>query len=370
MPTCIYTGQPFENASAEHILQNFLGARWTSNTIVCDAAQEAFGETIDAAFESGMRPVRNLLGTKGGRGENAPPIKRLSAASGEIIDLEAGGKPRLNRPIVSVKKNASGEDYEVNIQIGDKKQAGWALAELRKEIPGIQITEEEVLQLGRAQPSYIQGPVKVEIRLGGTNYIRGVIKSCFNLLGVNGINVFDSYFDPVRAFVLKGEGASSDFLRWPKRDGDITLPKLGPIDHFVGIASRGPTVEGIVRLFGGIGHAICLTKTYSGRPFRVGYLVNPLRDPLPAEERNPVFDGNLLPDFNSQPDSPGSESREAMSYAISRVGSVYFECSQEEMVNETVKEVLLPHDGKLFSQEMVSELSRKIARRVLRLDED
>ena len=95
MPTCIYTRQVFEKASAEHVLQNFLGARWASDAIVCDAAQEAFGKTIDAAFEKGMRPVRNMLGTKGGRGETAPPIKRLSASSGEVVDLESGGSHGL-----------------------------------------------------------------------------------------------------------------------------------------------------------------------------------------------------------------------------------------------------------------------------------
>ena len=37
MHTCIYSKVPFATASAEHILQNFLGARWADATIVSDA---------------------------------------------------------------------------------------------------------------------------------------------------------------------------------------------------------------------------------------------------------------------------------------------------------------------------------------------
>jgi hypothetical protein len=132
MNTCIYTKKPFEKAAREHVLQNFLGARWTSDSIVCDEVQATFGKTIDAAFEKGLRPVRNLLGTKGGRGGDAPTLRRLNTASGETIDLEPGGKPRLARPIVDAKKLAPGKGWSVSIQLGHKDQAGWVLADLSR----------------------------------------------------------------------------------------------------------------------------------------------------------------------------------------------------------------------------------------------
>jgi len=56
MHTCIYTRTNFASSTGEHILQNFLGARWTSNSIVCNEAQIKFGKTIDSAFEVG-RPL-------------------------------------------------------------------------------------------------------------------------------------------------------------------------------------------------------------------------------------------------------------------------------------------------------------------------
>ena len=209
----------------------------------------------------GLRPVRNLLGTKGGRGEEAPTIKGLSAASGETVDFESGGKPRLNRPIVIVEKNVSGPGHKVQIKLGHEGQAGWALAELRKKIPGTTITEEEILKMGTPTRGYIQGAVKLDIKIGGQDYIRGALKACFNLLAANNVAVFDSCFDHVRRFILESNGKSSDFLRWPERDNKSAFPKLGPIDQFIGIASRGTSVEGIVRLFGGMSHAVRLTDS-------------------------------------------------------------------------------------------------------------
>jgi hypothetical protein len=369
MNTCIYTKKSFEKAAGEHILQNFLGARWTSDSIVSDEVQTTFGKTIDAAFEKGLRPVRNLLGTKGGRGEKAPTLKRLSAASGETIDLETGGKPRLARPIVKAKKLASGEGYEVSIQLGHKDQAGWALAELRKLIPGLEMTEEDVLRLGTAESGYIEGQVPIRIVLGGTDYIRGALKACFNLLAVNNIFVLDSCFDPVRNFVLNGSGTSSDFLRWPKQDDKSDFPRLGPIDQFVGIANRGSKVEGIIRLFGGMSHAVRLTASYSGPAFQVGYLVNPLRDPLPAENRAPDFSAQVIPDFDQQSKQQGPESRAAMQDAIYRVAEVHQERSRSEMVKDIVEEVHPPNDGKPFTKEQFDEIIQKINQRLLRIDE-
>src|SRR5205823_2558798 len=124
-------------------------------------------------------------------------------------------------------------------KLGHKDQAGWALAELRKQIPGLQLTEDKVLQMGTAGRGYIQEPVKISISLGGLDYIRGALKSSFNLLAVKNVSVLEPCFDPLRAFILGGTGTSSDFLRWPKRDNQSTFPRLGPIDHFIGITNRG-----------------------------------------------------------------------------------------------------------------------------------
>ncbi len=84
MPQCIYCKGTFDKADEEHILQNFLGARWDSPLIVCNSCQKHFGKTIDVAFEQGLQPIRNLLGTRGGRGGEGPTLKASTTASEKI----------------------------------------------------------------------------------------------------------------------------------------------------------------------------------------------------------------------------------------------------------------------------------------------
>src|SRR4051812_4466642 len=102
MPQCIYCTNPFAKADEEHVLHNFLGARWDSPLIVCNACQKEFGHTIDVAFERGLQPIRNLLGTRGGRGGEGPTLKGQSTLAGETVDLAPGGKPSLSEPEVQI----------------------------------------------------------------------------------------------------------------------------------------------------------------------------------------------------------------------------------------------------------------------------
>ena len=85
---CIYSLAEFPESNGEHILQNFLGARWVSRRLVCNALQSEFGRTIDPALEEGLKQVRNLLGTLGGRGGDGPTLKHLPVTTGEYLDLE------------------------------------------------------------------------------------------------------------------------------------------------------------------------------------------------------------------------------------------------------------------------------------------
>lgn len=108
MPRCIYTLREFESADAEHILQNFLGARWASREIVCNEQQAAFGTTIDSALEKALRPIRSLFGTRGGRRDPGPVLRNLQGSDGELYDIEPGFRARLNKPIVKVLDTPEG----------------------------------------------------------------------------------------------------------------------------------------------------------------------------------------------------------------------------------------------------------------------
>ena len=68
MPRCIFCPNVFDEATREHIIHAFLGARWKDGTIVCDDCQTAFSQGVDTALAERLQPVRNLLGSEGDHG--------------------------------------------------------------------------------------------------------------------------------------------------------------------------------------------------------------------------------------------------------------------------------------------------------------
>jgi hypothetical protein len=364
--TCIYSKSQFDRATAEHILQNFLGARWTSSTIACDEVQATFGKTIDAQFAEALKAFRTILGTKGGRGDVPPTLKGLQTADGQRIDIQPGLKPRLAKPHVTFE-NKSAEEVKISVLLGNENQAGWAIAELKKKFPKLSIKPEELLKAGRAQESYLQTPVKIEITLGGTDYIRAATKACFNLLAAHNIQVLDPAFDPAREFILHGRGLTEDFFRWPAQL-IMNAPKIGMVDHFIGVLNKGASVEAVMNLFGGIPHSFRLSSSYSGPNFKVGYLVDPLRVAQPAETRSPQFlDGAIL-DFQAQPEKPGQFTLDAAKAAFDTVMKAYQQLNISRILKESWEEVFGPPDGRQITQADVDLLTEKIVKKLFRID--
>ena len=202
MSRCIYTLREFEVANGEHILQNFLGARWKSKTIVCNEQQSIFSTTIDSALEKALSPIRNLFGTRGGRGEPGSALRKLQGSDGELYDLEPGFRARLNRPIVKMINGPAG-GRGVQLFLGNLNQLGRALWMLRQEVPGISVDEDTLRNSSKTVP-LPECMVWPQLNLGGEEYFRGMLKSCFNLLAVKYSSVaYDPCFDAVRNLILE-----------------------------------------------------------------------------------------------------------------------------------------------------------------------
>lgn len=366
MNTCIYSKSEFDQADGEHILQNFLGARWTNSTIVCNEVQKTFGESIDAEFAEAFKALRTILGTKSGRRDDPPILKGLETTDGQKIDMLPGGQPRLAKPHIKCE-NKSTEEVKISVSLGSEAQAGWAIAELKKQFPKISITPAELLKAGKVQKSYVQSPVKIEIKLGGSDYIRGATKACFNLLAACNIEVLDPAFDRVRDFILHGRGSTEDFFRWPAQL-IVNAPKIGEVDHFIGVMNKGANVEAVMSLFGGIPHSFRLSSSYSGRNFKVGYLVDPLRVTRPAEKREPQFSDNAILNFKAQPEKPGQFTWNAATKAFNAVMEAHQRQNHSRISRESLEEVFGALDGRQITQADCNLLIDKILKKLFRID--
>jgi len=360
--TCIYTKNEFAIADGEHILQNFLGARWVSNDISCNEAQSLFGATIDSALEQGLQPFRNLLGTKSGRGGNGPDLKNVNDTRGNKYHLRPGGVPHLAQPMIATNKLGDGT-HVAHITLGNMKQLGWAIAQLREQFPTASLDIAGIKGQFTPEKQYLNDKIHLKAGIGGQEYFRGLLKAAFNLLGVNASSIaLRPCFDALRNFILSGIGEDRNHIRWFPTPDKLAIFDLGPFDHFVGIYSQDNTVDGIVQFFGGIGHIVRLTANYDGPEFRFGYQVNPLRDSNPAETRTPDFDPQNFPRFDDGHEKPGSDVWPIYSAIFFRLLKSHSGMASKREISRIVDEVLLPHDGEVLSEKIIGELVEQMSK--------
>jgi len=361
MNTCIYSKEKFGNASSEHILQNFLGARWTSNTIATNAVQEKFGKTIDVALEQGLQSIRNLFGTKGGRGAIGPSLKNIESSQGGKYHVEPGGKPKLAEPFIKSTPLESG-GHEVQVKLGSMNQLEWAIAKIKQQFPDATIDFEKIKENLVTEKAYLDEKIIYKLGIGGKDYFRGLLKSIFNLLGVmNTPLALSPEFDDLRKFILEGDAEPSKYIRWLNTDEQINIPRLSDFDHFIAVFTKNKCVEGIAQFYGDIPHLIRLSDGYKGVDFSYSYLVNPFRSTKPAEIRNPPnFEKDLLPGFDNHAEIPNEDVWGPYKTRFSRILKRYYDKADKERIGEIVDEVLIPRTGELFTPELIDELTKEI----------
>ncbi|WP_281717987.1 hypothetical protein [Pandoraea apista] len=361
MNRCIYTKEHFETADGEHILQNFLGARWTSSEISSNLAQHRFGATIDVALADGLKEIRNFLGTRGGRGELGPSLKNIMGSEGTRFTVSPGGKPNIAEPVIKTAQMANGL-HQVQVVLGDMKQLGWAVAKLRELYPNASFDIEELRQQVVVQSGYANEHINYRSGLGGDEFFRGVLKAAFNLLGASDTDTaLLDIFDEVRTFILNGTGDCKKFVHWLNTDKAHAVPKIGDFDQFVTVYSNNGFVDGYIQFYGDIGFSLRLAEQYTGPEFCYGYLVDSFRTATPAEIRHPDFNKEIIPTFESGSPLPDETVWPSMSARFSRILERYYRQADAQNVSRIVDEVLLPHDGKPITKEMLDELSQKTA---------
>lgn len=267
---------------------------------------------------------------------------------------------QIAEPIIS-QSEQDNDTHVVAVKIESKKQIGWALAKLRSEFPGVNWTLDSLTKNLIKEVEYPTERIRLRVGIGGEEYFRGLLKAVFNLLGStkHEIAMMDC-FDDLRNFVLDGSGEHTKFIRWDYNPEKMKIPSKGEFDHFIAVYSENGNVNGVAQFFGGINHIFRLTDSYSGPDFKCAYLVNPLRDTEPAEERNPEFNHKLLPKFELGFIKPGPDVWPIYEGKINSFLNNYFAYTSRKIIEEIVEGALSPHEGEIITEAMLDELGTKL----------
>jgi hypothetical protein len=367
---CIYSLTEQEHSDGEHILQNFLGARWTSHQIVSDDLQRAFGSGIDVDFEKCLQVIRNLLGTRGGRGGDGPTLKGLATTGEHEVNLLPGGNVQMAAPILKEIDLPNGQK-QVLINAATPEQVAWALAQIRAKYPKTEIDEQTLLASAKLTEGYINDPVLHKFEFGGPELFRGLLKACFNLLGAEHPEIaLLPCFNGVRDYIRDGSGGAGSYTRWYSSVELPNLPRLGSADQHIFILCRGSSVEGVAQLFGGLVYPFQLTNSYSGPAFTCGYVVDPFRESEPAEMRNPEFDATAVPVFSEQEDEWNEAVSRSLERRIGKIIELHFERHRKAVMKRSLQEVVTSHGGDVITQEIANDFADLLAKRFLRIERD
>lgn len=360
MPTCIYTKRQFDKASAEHILQNALGATRTSDQIACDEVQVAFAKGIDLAVAEEMNPFRNLIGGLTGRKRFAPPIKGVKGSNGAEYELNHGGVPFLLKPhIMSVSESSDGTVKDIHIMVRDPSEVPRAEAMVRKMFPGFSkmVVGADLQQVADRSTYHFQ------LRLAGRDFARGILKSCFNLIGLcDHALAITEPFDPVREFVYGDKGDLKDFFNFYCPSTHFDLPEFGDFSHCIAIYPSSGNLCAYTRFWGEVAFLFRLASNYSGA-FKKAYVIDPLRKHKPPEALFDDFDYSSLPVFveHENTQSMAHQAMAAMQEEVERFMGKWRRKCMNDTVLGIFDDVFTNSKSECITSEMVGEFSERVA---------
>lgn len=359
MSTCIYTKHLFDNSSSEHILQNALGATRTSDQIVCDEAQLIFAKGIDIAVANEMNPFRNLIGGLTGRRHFAPPIKGVKGASGAEYELDHGGVPFLLKPhIVLQSESPDGKMKEIQVVVRDPSELPRAEAMIKREFPGFSKIVRGPLRQVNDRDTY-----HFQLHLAGREFARGILKSCFNLVGLcDHALALESTFDPLRAFILNDVGDLKDYFNFYCSSTSFGLPEFGSFSHCIAIYPAQGSLCAYTRFWGEVAFLFRLSSNYEG-DFRKLYVVDPLRRHVPPEAIFDDFDCSLLPSFveNEDEQKVAQKAMAATREELERFMEKVRRKCMNDVVSKIVDDVFQKSNSEYITEEMIGEISSRVA---------
>jgi hypothetical protein len=209
---------------------------------------------------------------------------------------------------------------------------------LQDRFPGAKLDRESLPPVLKTVSAPLGEPVNLKVSLGGVDYSRGILKSCFNLYAAYFPQAAQAdCFGPLRDFVLRAQGDVSEFHRWPAVSD--SRPRKSSLEHRIAIVRRGRSIEGIVTLFGYIDQVVRLCDSYEGdEPQQCSYLVDPLRERQPAEERNFSFNETDVLHFAEQPPWLGTKNRVVLAANLQETGAFHW---RHRTINKIFEELQL-----------------------------
>lgn len=282
LQSCFYCSSPLPASKGEHIFNCSWGGSHETKRLICGNCNAEFGKSIDTSFKIYTDIVMNAYSFKGKRLKAIPPIQ----LEGNYF-LDAGGKPKLKKPLVQKETQADGlirANISFNSPEEGKKWVKGSGAESAESLFGRPLKQEEKDELLKRireasyQSEYLQAQ-DASANLDLRSQYRSAAHTVLKCLGFFLPEwVCDDQTKQVRHFARYNE---SDWLLFAV-DPEQHLSLADEVVRLLGLGVKHNSVEiywcsylrmviGVVTILNRVKRSVVIAKDYSG-PDKILYV--------------------------------------------------------------------------------------------------
>lgn len=348
------------NSSKEHILLNAIGGFLKSKELLCKDCNSKFGETADAELARQLSFLSSFLQVKRDKGENQP-IKGGRTKDGKEYHLIDGSKPVLSKP--EFKKIEDDGKIQLSLSARSEKEMEAMLEGIKRKHPDFD--NESAKKQFKWKEEYLDEPLSYNIMVGGDLAFKSLVKTALNyyIFSQNEKTQVDHLFD-----YLKGNSELKVCNHYNHKK-NVYRKEPGEIIHLIQLVGNknSKLLYCYIELFSAYSFIVLLSDNYTGKNIESTYAYNLITSKVVEKGvtlklKKEQFDINSLIEEDSF-----KIITEKLSRVMKIANKIHTKKEISRISEAAVDKILEKHkDEKVFTEEMIGELSQEVAEKYVR----
>jgi len=256
------------NNTKEHIIPNAIGGRKKIKGFICKDCNNRSGEEWEKELAAQLNPLSLFFHVQRERGD-APAQRFETVNSKDTYLLKYDGTLQLGKP----KYNEVVHEDRVEISISAP-----SVPDAKKMLKGVsrkysQVNPDEIIEKIESKPSYLDDYLHFELKIGGHQAGRSIVKSALAMVKDAGINV--KICEHALEY-LDGDDTKACFGYYNETDPIVNRPEGVPL-HCVYVKGDPSSnlIFGYIEFFGLYRIVVGLSSSYAGEAFENSYVLDP-----------------------------------------------------------------------------------------------
>ncbi|UTW62211.1 HNH endonuclease [bacterium SCSIO 12741] len=358
---CYFCDAPLtkSNSSSEHVILNSIGGRLESKNLLCRKCNSELGDKSDAELSNQLRFLSVYLDVKRDHGKS-PALKGVKNKDGKEFHITGGGKPAMSKP--EYEEIREGNEVRIHASARNEKELLTILGKAKKKYPDLDLSNIRDKFQVKEEP--VNEVLRISTTLGGELAFISILKT-----GVNFYLLKQYPKEEITLAIDQLKGLNTESLvghYYPKKSIYRKAPnEVIHLIHLVGNKYNG-VIYAYIEFFSSYSFLVVLSNQYKGKKFTETYAYDVVNHKevrkkvnlnLTMEEIQEIFNSTNPPSLLS------GKVKRVMKIATKLNRDKEFSHAFKSIINEIVKN----SKSDVWTKEMISELSDRVAREYVRI---